>query len=108
MKIASPVLNAIRHIFAPEDAGAVISTFDNAPDFPATWEYERIQFAILVRAQGSLQRFKEAFALAEDDWRDILVEAGLSRPNWPDKVLNAGLADKDWYDQAVEQIRKSR
>lgn len=107
MKITTPVLNAIRHSFAPETAEEVISTLTNAPDFPATWEYERIQFAILVHAQGNLGLFKEAFTLARDDWRDILVEAGLSRPNWPDKVLKAGLADKDWYDQAVQQIRKN-
>jgi hypothetical protein len=107
MKITTPVLNAIRSNFAPEDVEEVISTFENAPDFPATWEYERIQFAILVRAQGNLALFREAFALAEDDWRDILVEAGLSRPNWPDKVLKAGLADKDWYGQAVEKTRRS-
>jgi hypothetical protein len=107
MKITTPVLNAIRRNFSPEDAKEVISTFENVPDFSATWEYERIQFAILVQAQGSLALFKEAFALAEDDWRDILVAARLSRLNWPDKVLKAGLADKDWYDQAVEQIRKN-
>jgi hypothetical protein len=106
MEITTPVMNAIRRKFAPEDAEQVISTLENAPDFPYTQEFERIQFAILVRAQGSLELFSEAWALAELDWRDILLATRMAELNWPNKVLKAGLADKDWYDRAVEKIRK--
>ena len=49
---------------------------------------------------------EQALALAELDWRDILMAARMAELNWPDKVLKAGLADKDWHDQAMEKIRK--
>jgi hypothetical protein len=50
---------------------------------------DRVHLAILKQADGDLTRFMHYLALAADDWRDILVAAGLANEDWPD-VLRAG------------------
>lgn len=47
---------------------------------------ERIHAAMLVVARGSLPRLLDAAALAELDWRDLLVEAGLAHEDWRDRI----------------------
>jgi hypothetical protein len=39
---------------------------------------ERIRFAVLKLADGSLPALKRALALATSDWRDVLVAAGFA------------------------------
>jgi hypothetical protein len=39
---------------------------------------DRIQAAIVVLASADLPRFQRATKLAERDWRDVLVAAGLA------------------------------
>lgn len=36
------------------------------------------------------QRFREALQLAQSDWRDLLVAAGLEHDNWRDVLRSAG------------------
>lgn len=43
---------------------------------------ERIGGAILIVAGGDIDRLVEAAALAETDWRDVLVAAGLQHDDW--------------------------
>ena len=44
---------------------------------------ERVQAAIVLAARGDEARFERNAALAERDWRDILVAAGLAQGDWP-------------------------
>lgn len=37
---------------------------------------ERIRFAVLKIGAGSIERLRQAVALAQCDWRDALVDAG--------------------------------
>ena len=39
---------------------------------------ERIQFAVLKMSQGDLGALRKAVALAQVDWRDVLVAAGFA------------------------------
>ena len=51
---------------------------------------ERICAAVLIMAAGDLVRFASAMALAERDWRDVLMSAGLAQEDWrarPDEAL---------------------
>lgn len=43
---------------------------------------ERIGGAILIVAGGDIDRLVEAAAIAEADWRDVLVAAGLQHDDW--------------------------
>ncbi len=56
---------------------------------------ERVRFAILKISQGDPDRLLEAVALAQVDWRDVLVSAGfgydvLAHQEWAQSVLAAG------------------
>jgi len=58
-----------------------------ASDLDRTAEgMERVHAAMLRVATGSLERLLEAAALAELDWRDLLVEAGLALEDWRDRL----------------------
>ncbi|WP_433788781.1 hypothetical protein [Actinoplanes sp. CA-252034] len=47
---------------------------------------ERIQAAVLLVADGDSHRFLQALAMAQRDWRDVLVAADLAHENWPDRL----------------------
>src|SRR5947209_19613255 len=47
---------------------------------------ERVQAALLVIAAGNSSSFERAAALAEVDWRDVLVAAGLANEDWPERL----------------------
>lgn len=47
---------------------------------------ERIQAAIVLVAAGDAGRLDQAAALAESDWRDVLVAAGLANEDWPARL----------------------
>ena len=47
---------------------------------------ERILTAMLISAAGNLDRLLDAASLAEEDWRDLLVNADLANEDLPDEV----------------------
>jgi hypothetical protein len=42
-----------------------------------------------VLAGGSLERLEREAALAETDWRGVLVAARLAHADWPDRLADA-------------------
>jgi hypothetical protein len=44
---------------------------------------ERVQAAIVLAASGRLGDLRDAIALAQIDWRDLLVNVGLADDDWP-------------------------
>ncbi|MEV6374824.1 hypothetical protein [Micromonospora musae] len=53
---------------------------------------ERVQAAVVFLSGGDSQRFLDAAALAQQDWRDVLVGAGLAENDWADH-LNCALGN---------------
>lgn len=47
---------------------------------------ERIHAAILLAAAGNPRRLSEAAALAQLDYRDLLMNTGLASPDWRTRV----------------------
>ncbi|GAA1661764.1 hypothetical protein GCM10009765_09120 [Fodinicola feengrottensis] len=47
---------------------------------------ERIQAGVVLCARGDLHRLRDACALAELDWRDVLMGAGLAHEDWPSRL----------------------
>ncbi len=50
---------------------------------------ERLCGAVLIVAGGDVDQLLEATALAELDWRDLFVSAGLEHDDWPMKLARA-------------------
>jgi hypothetical protein len=50
---------------------------------------ERICGAILIVADGDIDRLVDAAAEAELDWRDVLVRAGLEHDDWREELAGA-------------------
>jgi hypothetical protein len=48
----------------------------------AVGETERVQAAVVIWANGDLARLRDARDLATQDWRDVLVRAGLADDDW--------------------------
>lgn len=68
-----------------EDCGAVLSGTQNA----SAASIERIQCAALKSSDGRIDKLYDAIALAQTDWRDLLVVAGFGHDpqahlNWRD------------------------
>jgi len=47
---------------------------------------ERVQAAIVFAASGRLSQLRDAVALAQIDWRDLLVNVGLGNEDWPTQL----------------------
>jgi hypothetical protein len=47
---------------------------------------ERVQAAIVLTAGGRLADLHDAMALAQIDWRDVLMNAGLANEDWPTRL----------------------
>jgi hypothetical protein len=45
---------------------------------------ERLQAAVLLLADGRAEDLALGFRIAEQDWRDLLMAAGLEHGNWGD------------------------
>jgi hypothetical protein len=60
----------------------------------AVEETERVQAAVVLWARGDLARLRDARDLASQDWRDVLVRAGLADEDWRSR-LDAELGPLD-------------
>ena len=68
-----------------EDCGAALPGTDNAPaEF-----FERVRCAALRLSEGRVDKLYDAIALAQTDWRDLLVAAGFAEHTQ---------AHKDWKE----------
>jgi hypothetical protein len=68
-----------------EDCGKVLPCTDNA----SPESFERIQCAALKLSEGRMDKLYDAIALAQTDWRDLLVSAGFAEDP---------LTHKDWQE----------
>jgi len=86
MEITSRVFERLDRDFGDrrDEALYVIHAVDIGSD--ETYGSERIQTAMLIWAAGDLDRLVDAAALAETDWRDLLVNAELADDDWRDGV----------------------
>lgn len=74
----------------PGSAPEILRILGELPDTagydPDRFCSERILAAVVLLAEGSIHRFREAVDLATTDWRDLLVEAGLAHADWPARL----------------------
>ena len=70
--------------FPPEDVEPVLSMLVELEYLGE--EIERIQAAVVLLSGGDSGRFLDAVALAQVDWRDLLVAAQLAHADWPARL----------------------
>lgn len=81
MEVTQRVREKIERDFA-EDGSA-----DEVARLVATaGDSERVQAAIVIAASGRLNDLHDAVALAQLNWRDLLVNVGLANEDWPMKL----------------------
>jgi hypothetical protein len=80
--LSTDTLRLVDRLFQPQDRAAVVAMLEcecgaSLPFMSeATSEsLERIRFAVLKLSEGSPSKVAEAVAVAEVDWRDVLVAA---------------------------------
>lgn len=84
VSLSPATLEKVHRLFPEAEWPEVISLLerecsDTLPRYSGIDEpqrFERIQFAVLKLSEGSLPRLKHVIALAQRDWRDVLMGAG--------------------------------
>jgi hypothetical protein len=96
MNLVSAFVRAeVRERFGASDAAEIIEALDTTPLPLLDGDHRkrgraRVHLAVLKLADGDIERFREAFALARLDWRDVLVAAGLANADWPSVLQKSG------------------
>jgi hypothetical protein len=73
--------------FPEPDAAAVLERLSNLTlPLAEKQSLERIQAAVVLLAKGDPERLERSAALAEKDWRDVLVWSGLGQGDWEQRL----------------------
>jgi hypothetical protein len=99
----------VNALFLPEDREEacrllVEECADNLPLSRGANAYslERLRYAALKLSEGDLDRLREAVALAQTDWRDLLMAAGFGGTDHAHKRWWPKKSRQDLQDQAEE------
>jgi hypothetical protein len=95
MDVSDRVRCEVRARFDAEIQAEVLGRLRTTPlpflDAPDRWrDRDRVHLAILKIANGDTRRLQAALHQAAQDWRDVLVAAGLANADWPDVLRQAG------------------
>lgn len=104
--MAKSIDNYINEQFSQEDA-TVVKKALRAAIFPLIGEDEerwRVQVAIIIVSESRLDFFHQALRYALNDWRDVLITAGLANENWRSVAQQLGYERKT--DGAIERWKK--
>ena len=93
MEVTPRLARWVAQHFAAGSADEVLSTLRSlSPGVTGGQDAERVQASLVIRTGGDWHAFQQWLALAETDWRDALVGAGLGDEDWPHR-LDAVLGD---------------
>lgn len=90
MKLSQKTLGLIRRLFPEAQHQEVVDLLQNdcTDALPMSEEisaktFERIHLAALTLSEGNLEKLVDTIALAQTDWRDVLVYAGMGNSDEP-------------------------
>lgn len=87
MAVSDRLTAWVLRTFAGGTARDVLAQLQDLPDgVVGGQDLERVQAALVVGTGGDWERFQRMLALAQRDWRDALVAAGLGNGDWPDRL----------------------
>jgi hypothetical protein len=80
----------VRRDFEVGSAEVVLARLDSLSESSSRTDegLERVQAAIILAARGDYELFNREVALAEIDWRDVLVAGGLANEDWRETLAN--------------------
>jgi hypothetical protein len=80
--------------FSPDDVGPATAALEalSLQVGDSTGGRDRIHLAAVLRSGGSVSALRDAIALAQIDWRDLLVAAGLGNSDWREVLRRHGMA----------------
>lgn len=91
MKVSLNVRRQIGRFLPASVVPEAIRAMESAELPFLTGASDRIQFALLLLARGSHERFMSELHQAKIDWRDTLVAAGLANEDWPEVLSKLGI-----------------
>ena len=75
--------------FPEEIARCIIDGLESS-SFPRCGDnIERLQIAVIILSKGDLDIFREVLIVAREDWRDVLIGAGLAGTNWREVIASS-------------------
>jgi len=80
------LVGKVRRDFPAADADTVLVLLESAGAGLEGSGRERVQAAVVLLADGDGWRLLDALTLAQQDWRDVLVAAGLAEADWPERM----------------------
>jgi hypothetical protein len=84
MEVSLRLTRWIKRTFPEGSADPVLGQLRGLPaEVIGGQDPERIQASLVICTRGEWHSFQECIALAEADWRDALVGAGLGNTDWP-------------------------
>lgn len=106
--LSPKTLSRVAALFVPaerDDASSILVSRcgDQLPGMAqaSPHDLERIRFAALRLSRGRLRELKQAVALAETDWRDLLVAAGFAEDPTAHLRWTPHLSKADFYSGKV-------
>lgn len=87
MEVSQRLTRWIDSQFPAGSAERVLEELRDLPDgVLGGQDPERIQASLLIKAGGDWYAFQQRLRLAESDWRDSLVGAGLGNEDWRSRL----------------------
>ena len=71
------------------DASDILTALEDVPEslpLAERQDAERLQAAVVLASQGNTSEFARCRRLAQVDWRDALIAAGLENSDWPQRL----------------------
>jgi hypothetical protein len=88
MEISSRLTRWVHHEFPTGSAEEVLRVLGDLPEAViGGQDPERIQASLVITTGGDRYAFRRNLTLAESDWRDALVGAGLGDEDWPRRLV---------------------
>jgi hypothetical protein len=96
-KLEQAVLSEATRLFKAEDVASVLTALRETE----LWAERsapppRVHIAVLWISKGDLRLFHQRLQWAHDDWRDVLLEAGLANENWREVLQRGGIDARHW------------
>jgi len=95
--LENAVIREAERLFKPADLPAVLSGLRETELWAeGSGPPPRIHIAVLWTSKGDIRLFRQRLQWAHDDWRDLLIEAGLASENWRNTLQTRGIDATSW------------
>jgi hypothetical protein len=91
------VISEAERLFKAEDLSSVLTALRETELWAErSGPPPRVHIAVLWTSKGDMRLFRQRLEWAHDDWRDVLIEAGLANEDWQDILRSRGIDASNW------------